>query len=211
MGDPGFALAGPGAAGHEHHHDHGATDAMRAQMQTLLKRVPVKAQKAKNPVKDTPKGQAKAKSCTRRTAPSATARVKGGRPAAAGLPRSRPISRMRSTRSSIRKAQCTVVTNGWKESDAGIRQDDSETTAGAWSGTSSFFQPPGMKHDEKNTRERDQTMKQRIALREAGPIVKIGILALAGFCRMQQREHADLVQAEVPPSRDRSFGSHPAC
>ncbi|MEK6814970.1 MAG: c-type cytochrome [Nitrospirota bacterium] len=153
---PAFALAGPGAAGHEHHHDHGATDAHAAQMQTLLKRVPVKAQKAKNPVKDTPEGQAKAKELYAKNC--AVCHGEGGKgdgPAAAGLPtKPADFTDAEHQKFYTEGTMYWVVTNGWKESGMPgfaktIPRDD------RWRLVRhilSFFQPPpGMKHDEKNT------------------------------------------------------------
>ncbi|MBI1864786.1 MAG: cytochrome c [Nitrospirae bacterium] len=112
------ALAGPGQAGHEH--DHGAMhgEGHDAQMKALLKKVPAKAQKAKNPVRDTPEGQAKAKELYAKSC--AVCHGEGGKgdgPAAAGLP-VKPADFTDAEHQKIytEGTMYWIVTNGWKES-----------------------------------------------------------------------------------------------
>ncbi len=120
LGGARLAEAGPGEAGHEHHHghDHGATDPHAAQMQILLKRVPAKAQKAKNPVKDTPDGRVKAiETYAKHCAVCHGDSGKGNGPAAAGL----PVKPADFTDAAHQKfysegTMYWIVTNGWKES-----------------------------------------------------------------------------------------------
>lgn len=119
---PASVLAGPGQAGHAHDQrdDHGAMHGEEhgAQMKALFKKIPPKAQKAKNPVKDTPEGQAKAKELYGKHC--AVCHGEGGKgdgPAAAGL----PVKPADFTDADHQKLYSEgtmywVVTNGWKES-----------------------------------------------------------------------------------------------
>ncbi len=112
------AHAGPGQAGHEH--DHGAMlgEGHDAQMKALLKKVPAKAQKAKNPVKDTPEGQARAKELYGKNCAVCHGESgKGDGPAAAGLP-TKPADFTDAAHQKFYSegTMYWIVTNGWKES-----------------------------------------------------------------------------------------------
>ena len=117
---PNVVLAGPGAAGHEHHHDHGAMhgDTHDAQMKALLAKIPAKAQKAKNPVKDTPEGQARAKELYGKHC--AVCHGEGGKgdgPASAGLPvKPADFTDAEHQKFYTEGTMYWIVTNGWKES-----------------------------------------------------------------------------------------------